>query len=109
MEFDIDPVQSEPERAVPLALLITEVETNALKHAWTPGAAGLLKIALKQGSDAMIVMSTTEDGNNNEYTTTESPGSRLIPAFATTQGSDVADGDKDAEGQGEDRGVGGGG
>src|SRR3546814_1384604 len=66
MEFDIDPVKSEPERAVPLALLITEVVTNALKHAWTPGAAGLLKIALKQESDAMIVMSITDDGNIND-------------------------------------------
>src|SRR3546814_8961615 len=86
MEFDIDPVQSEPERAVPLALLITEVVTNALKHAWTPGAAGLLKIALKQESDAMIVMSITEDGNITESASPESLGGRLIHAFAKQLG-----------------------
>src|SRR3546814_1749732 len=79
----------EPERAVPLALLITEVVTNALKHAWTPGAAGLLKIALKQESDAMIVMSITEDGNITESASPESLGGRLIHARSEEHTSEL--------------------
>src|SRR3546814_659895 len=56
MEFDIDPVQSETARAVPIALLITEVVTNDMKHACTPGAAGLLQNAPNQESAARHVM-----------------------------------------------------
>src|SRR3546814_11607796 len=83
MEFDIDPVQSEPERAVPLALLITAVVTNALKHAWTPGAAGLLTLARKQVSDEMIVVSITEDVNSTGSAAPESLGCPQNPGTAT--------------------------
>src|SRR3546814_10002606 len=49
IEYDIDPVLSEPDRAVPLALLITEVVTSALKHSRTGG--GKPCISLKRDAD----------------------------------------------------------
>jgi two-component sensor histidine kinase len=89
MEFDIDPVLSEPERAVPLALLITEVVTNALKHGWPGGEAGLLAISLKRNPDKALVMTITDDGSTTESASAESLGGRLIHAFAKQLGGTV--------------------
>ena len=89
MEFDIDPVLSEPERAVPLALLITEVVTNALKHGWPGGEAGRLAISLKRDPEEALVMTITDDGSTTESAAAESLGGRLIHAFAKQLGGTV--------------------
>jgi two-component sensor histidine kinase len=89
MEFDIDPVLSEPERAVPLALLITEVVTNALKHGWPRGEAGRLAISLKRDPEEALVMTITDDGSTTESAAAESLGGRLIHAFAKQLGGTV--------------------
>ena len=89
MEFDIDPVLSEPERAVPLALLITEVVTNALKRGWPAGEPGQLNFKLRQRDDASLVMTITDDGSIAEPVSPESLGGRLISAFAKQLGGDV--------------------
>ena len=89
MEFDIDPVHSEPDRAVPLALLITEVVTNALNHGWHDGDAGLLHIDLKRDGEESLVMAITDDGSTTESASPESLGGRLIHAFAKQLGGEV--------------------
>ena len=89
MAFDIDAIQSDPERAVPLALLITEVVTNALKHGWPAGEAGLLAIALKQVGEDGLEMTITDDGSTIEASSPESLGGRLIHAFAKQLGGSV--------------------
>ena len=89
MEFDIDPVLSEPERAVPLALLITEVVTNALKQGWSGGETGLLAISLKRSGEEALVMTITDDGSTTESASAESLGGRLIHAFAKQLGGTV--------------------
>ncbi|GAB4376125.1 MAG: sensor histidine kinase [Kiloniellaceae bacterium] len=90
MAFAIDPIQSDPERAVPLALLITEVVTNALKHGWPDGEAGLLDIALKRLGEDGLEMTITDDGSTAEAASPESLGGRLIHAFARQLGGTVA-------------------
>ncbi|MGD1877582.1 MAG: sensor histidine kinase [Kiloniellaceae bacterium] len=89
MTFDIDDVQSEPERAVPLALLITEVVTNALKHGWPDGETGLLAIDLKQADAETLVMTISDNGSTAEAASPESLGGRLIHAFAKQLGGKV--------------------
>ena len=89
MTFDIDAVQSEPERAVPLALLITEVVTNALKHGRPAGETGLLAIGLKQVDSENLVMTISDNGSTTEAASPESLGGRLIHAFAKQLGGKV--------------------
>ncbi|MEQ9609057.1 MAG: sensor histidine kinase, partial [Kiloniellaceae bacterium] len=89
MTFDIDAIQSDPERAVPLALLITEVVTNALKHGWPEGEPGLLAVALKQVGEDGLEMTITDDGSTAESASPESLGGRLIHAFAKQLGGSV--------------------
>jgi len=88
-EFDIDPIRNDPERAVPLALLITEVVTNALKQAWPNGEDGLLLIRLKQDGDDRLTMTITDNGSTTDAASPESLGGRLIHAFAKQLGGKV--------------------
>lgn len=89
MEFDIDPVLSDPDRAVPLALLITEVVTNALKHGWESGDPGLLTLTLKRDGEHHLLMTIADDGSTTESASPESLGGRLIKAFAKQLGGEV--------------------
>ncbi|MGF1594844.1 MAG: sensor histidine kinase [Kiloniellaceae bacterium] len=87
--FDIDPLRSDPERAVPLALLITEVVTNALKDDLTNGEEGRLAVSLKRDGEEALVMTIAGNGNAMEPTSRESLGGRLIHAFAKQLGGEV--------------------
>jgi two-component sensor histidine kinase len=89
IEYDIDPLRNDPERAVPLALLITEVVTNALKQGWPDGSEGLLMIRLKLEGDDTVVMTIADNGSTTESASQESLGGRLIHAFAKQLGGTV--------------------
>ena len=89
IKYDIDPLRNDPERAVPLALLITEVVTNALKQGWPDGSEGLLEIRLKRQNDDTVVMTITDNGSTTETASPESLGGRLIHAFAKQLGGKV--------------------
>src|SRR5690606_30125139 len=82
LSFDIDPVLTEPDRAVPLALLITEVVTNALKHGWPSGEPGRLNVSLKDGGSGALTMTISDDGSATDSASPASLGGRLIHAFA---------------------------
>lgn len=88
--FDIDPILSEPERAVPLALLITEVVTNALKHGWSSGEAGQMNVSLKDDGSGALVMTISDDGTITASPSSASLGDRLIHAFARQLGGEVS-------------------
>lgn len=89
MTFAIDAIQSDPERAVPLALLITEVVTDALKHGWPDGESGRLGIALRRLGDDGLEMTITGNVSTAEESSPESLGGRLIHAFAKQLGGTV--------------------
>jgi two-component sensor histidine kinase len=89
MTFDIDPLRSDPERAVPLALLITEVVTNALQDGWSDGQDGLLAVSLKRDGEEALVMTIADDGSATESASPESLGGRLIHGFARQLGGEV--------------------
>jgi len=89
IEYDIDPLRNDPERAVPLALLITEVVANALKQGWPNGSEGLLMLRLKLEGDDTVVMTITDNGSTTETASPESLGGRLIHAFAKQLGGTV--------------------
>lgn len=48
--------------AIPLGLLVTELVTNSLKHAFLPGQAGTIAIVLKQQEDGEVVLVVSDDG-----------------------------------------------
>lgn len=76
-------------RAVPLALLVTEAVTNSLKHAFPDGRTGTVRIDLEQGEDGAILR-IGDDGvglPEHSHSATRGPlGMRLMAALADQAG-----------------------
>jgi two-component sensor histidine kinase len=61
VDLDIAPVSLQIERAIPLALLVTELATNSFKHAFPNGRTGTITVRLTAQSDA-ILLTVADDG-----------------------------------------------
>lgn len=48
--------------AMPMGLIITELVTNSIKHAFPPGTAGLISININSSSKENIILKVTDDG-----------------------------------------------
>ncbi len=51
ISFDLSPLHLVIDKAIPLALIVNELVTNALKHAFPDGRAGEIRIALRECRD----------------------------------------------------------
>lgn len=61
LEFNLEPVEVSPERAAPIALMLNELVTNSLKHAFVDNRPG--KIALSvQRIDGHAMITVEDDG-----------------------------------------------
>jgi two-component sensor histidine kinase len=61
--------------AIPLGLLVTELVSNALKHAFTGGDGGDIRVLLRQCPDATLLLAVSDNGHGNAVRT-ETPGWR---------------------------------
>lgn len=79
------PMHIDLDRAVPCALLINELTTNAFKHAFPDERQGEIVIALKPLSDGKVELSVADDGvglpPDFELDTVKSLGLQLVPLF----------------------------
>ena len=50
------------DHATPIALLVNEIVTNALKHAYPNGHAGRISVSLKRDDGDTVVLRITDDG-----------------------------------------------
>lgn len=60
-----DPLLTDMDHAIPLALLVTEAVTNALKHAFPEGRAGTVSVGLRgqgSGQGATALLRVADDG-----------------------------------------------
>jgi len=88
IEVEADEVWDVSDRAVPLALFMTETMSNALKHAFPQGRQGVIRIVLKAGQDSLVRFSVEDNGIGltEAQTIAQGPqaslGMSLIKAFA---------------------------
>ena len=61
VDLDIAPVSLQIERAIPLALLVTELATNSFKHAFPNGRTGTITVTLTAPGD-VIRLTVADDG-----------------------------------------------
>jgi two-component sensor histidine kinase len=61
-ELDITPARFSLDSAIPLALLVNELVTNALKYAYATPSSGLVSITLKPENESMI-LTVADNGN----------------------------------------------
>jgi|APTNR8051073442_1049403.scaffolds.fasta_scaffold04187_8 two-component sensor histidine kinase len=84
LQTDMEPIEADTSQAIALALLVTEVVTNAYKHAWPDGVTGTLSVGLAEGGDGNVVLTVADDGANSNHGDAEAGGlgRRLIEGFA---------------------------
>ena len=62
LTLDMQPVSISIEQAVPCGLILNELVTNALKHAFRDRAAGELTVALRADLDGQVCLSVSDNG-----------------------------------------------
>lgn len=83
------------ERAVPAGLIVNELLTNALKHAFPGGRSGMIRVTFQQAATGILQLEVADDGvgvrNPPSGTDWEGRGlgSRLVPALARQIGGAV--------------------
>jgi two-component sensor histidine kinase len=91
LRTDLDPVGLELDDALPCGLLISEVVSNCLKHAFPGGRAGEVRILMRRQTPAMVALVLSDNGvglpANLDWTTSPSLGLRLARALAEQLGA----------------------
>jgi two-component sensor histidine kinase len=86
LHTELDQLALELDDALPFGLLISEVVSNSLKHAFPPGRTGEVSVFLHQQSDTAISLRLSDDGvglpPDLDWATTRSLGLRLVRALA---------------------------
>lgn len=89
--YDLDHVMVDRDHATPLALLLSELATNAFKYAFADHQAGTLSITLRQGSDGRATLIVRDDGEGMEATdASRSMGMRLIRGIVGQMGGEYS-------------------
>ena len=94
LSVDIPHVRVTGDRAVPLALLTTEILTNSFKHAFPNQRAGTISVRIAREPDGMAKLVIADDGigQGERNTDGELPGSMgqtLIEAFTRQLGGEI--------------------
>jgi two-component sensor histidine kinase len=79
------PCRLPTDKAIPLALMLNEIITNAFKYAYVDDAAGEIRVSCREADDALIV-SVSDDGHplpeNFDPANSTGLGMRMITALA---------------------------
>lgn len=62
LEMKAEPLALDLETAIPMGLLVNELLTNALKHAFPNGRRGVLRVMLTSAADGSILLRVEDDG-----------------------------------------------
>jgi len=99
IEVKAEALDIDPDRAVPFGLLVNELATNAIKHAF-PGGKGRIVLCVERVGDE-IELSVADDGvgiTKSTTTTTERRGSDYVAIFVRQLGGTVLPHVQDAPG-----------
>jgi len=84
LKLDISPLELDVDIMIPLGLIINELVSNSLKHAFTGVKNGVINISLKEENQVLILV--VEDNgvgvSKEEMAKSNSFGNRLIKAFS---------------------------
>jgi two-component system, sensor histidine kinase PdtaS len=86
VQLRLDDVELVPERAIPCGLLLSELVTNALKHAFPGERPGSLEVQLERVPDARLRLTVKDDGVGLRHDFPPGPGAGfgldLVDIFA---------------------------
>jgi two-component sensor histidine kinase len=79
LELDVDPIAISHDQATPLALLINEVMTNALKYAFADRTDGTIRLELKAQVEGGAMLLIADNGSGFDHENIQAGmGSRLV-------------------------------
>ncbi len=85
LTISTDPIETDPDRAVAVGVIVNELIMNALKYAY-PADKGPIRVGLKaRGKDAAVV-SVEDDGVGYAPATAPQRGDRIGPAYRARHG-----------------------
>lgn len=95
VECSVEPIELDQKTIVPVALMLTELVTNAFKHAFPNGERGHIFVGAHR-TGASLRLEVTDDGRGGAVvSSTKSLGSELIKRFAAQLGAVISyDGSK---------------
>ena len=88
-DLDIDGLVMPIEQALLIGLIVAELQTNSLKHAFHGRTAGRIAISLKHQADGTNTLRVADDGiglQTKDIDAANSLGMRLITAMAASLG-----------------------
>ena len=90
---DIGAIRLSVDIAIPCGLIVNELVTNALKHAFPGGREGTVRVILREGADGALDLTVGDDGvglpAGMDPTKTSSLGLDLVFTFADQLNADV--------------------
>ena len=90
IEVDAEPLEIDPELTVPLGLLVNELATNAIKHAFPDGAGRVLFMARKIGHKIELTVSDNGVGLKDAAPMTQSRGLNYVAIFVRQLGGEIS-------------------
>jgi len=60
--LDLEPIEVETGQAIPCGLIVNELLTNSLKHAFPNGASGEVRVRLQRGRSGSIALAVSDTG-----------------------------------------------
>ncbi|GEM_PF-2006723 len=92
LELDLSPASLPIDKAIPCGLIVNELTTNALKHAFPPGRKGTLGVRLA-AEDGRVLLEVSDDGAGlppgNEPGAGQSLGLKLVASLTRQLGGEL--------------------
>jgi PAS domain S-box-containing protein len=94
LTLDLEPFRLNIDQAVPCGLVLNEIVSNAIKHAFPGGRTGTIHLTLRRGSDGACLVSVADDGvgipPGTDLAAPASLGLRLIRTLARQLDGQIA-------------------
>jgi two-component sensor histidine kinase len=84
LDSALDGIEIDIARAVPLGLIVNELVTDSLKHAFPEGRRGTISLALRREGDGVALLSVSDDGVGLPKDFTRRPSTGLGITLAET-------------------------
>ena len=100
IEVDAEPLELDPDRAVPFGLLVNELATNAVKHAFPEGKGRIVLSVVGAGNQIELTIADDGVGMKNDGTAKvpEKRGSNYVAIFVRQLGGVIVPSDADGIG-----------
>jgi PAS domain S-box-containing protein len=97
LEVETEPLTLDIDRAIPLGLIVNELVTNSIKHAFADEASGQIDVSLKKGGASEVLRLTIADNGRGigQDAAPAGLGSRLVEGLMQQVGGTIARTDED--------------